>query len=262
MTKSQINKLGKILRSGRSDEETLRMLDALYGEYEPTAQMISRNLVEARLGDILTQRPTKSLLSIVAKLRRERGQLSSMQDIIGCRLVVRDRFQQADLENHLTNPRYWDGMIGISSRSEQPNWPGRMTVPPFRDTVVTDRNRSPRSGYRAVHVIVRDFGHPYEIQIRTGLQNRWAQLAERSDDLFPGTKYGAGHAGVLDRLVSLSERIAAFELDEEHVVLQADDTGSWADDLLSRRFDQLEVQSGELDGEFRAIEAYLRTLQS
>jgi ppGpp synthetase/RelA/SpoT-type nucleotidyltranferase len=183
-----------------------------------------------------------------------------MQDIIGCRLIVRDRFQRADLEDHLTNTD-WTAMIKLFNRSGHPV-DRRVVLPPFRNAVVTDRNQSPRNGYRAVHVIVRDFEHPYEVQIRTGLQNRWAQLAERSDDLFPGTKYGGGHAGVLERLITLSDRIAAFELDEDHVTRRMEDGHQWwADEPLSGRLDRLEAQSRELDGEFRAIEAYLRTVQ-
>ena len=42
-----------------------------------------------------------------------------------------------------------------------------------------DRRKNPTYGYRAVHVIVYWDGIPVEIQIRTELQDTWAQIVER-----------------------------------------------------------------------------------
>jgi ppGpp synthetase/RelA/SpoT-type nucleotidyltranferase len=40
----------------------------------------------------------------------------------------------------------------------------------------------PRAGYRAVHVITKTDGIPVEVQFRTDLQNKWAQVFERLAD--------------------------------------------------------------------------------
>jgi RelA/SpoT family protein len=52
----------------------------------------------------------------------------------------------------------------------------------FENHRVVDRRAKPSHGYRAVHVIVQVHGCSVEVQVRTELQNRWAQLAERLGD--------------------------------------------------------------------------------
>lgn len=54
-----------------------------------------------------------------------------------------------------------------------------------------DRRVDPRAGYRAVHLEVRRDGILIEIQIRTSLQHRWAELFEgTADRLGRGLRYG------------------------------------------------------------------------
>jgi hypothetical protein len=54
-----------------------------------------------------------------------------------------------------------------------------------------DRRADPRSGYRAVHLIVHVDELPVEIQIRTELQDSWAQIFERLADRWGrGIRYG------------------------------------------------------------------------
>lgn len=47
-----------------------------------------------------------------------------------------------------------------------------------------DRRLDPRSGYRAVHLVVTEDGLPIEIQVRTSLQDAWAQTYERFGDMW------------------------------------------------------------------------------
>jgi len=56
-------------------------------------------------------------------------------------------------------------------------------------------------------------GFAVEVQVRTTLQDLWAQLCERlADDLGdPEIKYGGGPWGVQDLLADNSERIATIE---------------------------------------------------
>lgn len=78
MARSQIDNLGMVLRSGRSDESTMRALENLYDDYETVALKI-HSVVEAAVTRegfeeqaIFAQRNTKTLEPIVAKLAREK----------------------------------------------------------------------------------------------------------------------------------------------------------------------------------------------
>ena len=77
-----------------------------------------------------------------------------MQDIAGCRLIVEDVLEQEEVLE-------------------------RLLQLPWEASQVDDRRLRPSHGYRAGHVIVTAVGHPVEIQIRTALQDRWAQISEK-----------------------------------------------------------------------------------
>jgi ppGpp synthetase/RelA/SpoT-type nucleotidyltranferase len=79
-----------------------------------------------------------------------------MQNIAGCRLVVRDVGDQDRMVNKL--------------------------VAALPESTVIDRRQRPTHGYRAVHVIATLHGKSIEIQIRTRLQDLWAQLSEKMAD--------------------------------------------------------------------------------
>jgi hypothetical protein len=56
---------------------------------------------------------------------------------------------------------------------------------------VIDRRTNPSHGYRAVHLIVQKDRIPVEIQVRTDLQDTWAQIVERLADRWGrGIRYG------------------------------------------------------------------------
>jgi ppGpp synthetase/RelA/SpoT-type nucleotidyltranferase len=207
VTRSQIDKLGEELRAGRRDEEVLGKLEGLYSYYEPAARSVSEK-VRAVLGlrrvddSAYTERSTKTLDSIVSKLSRERTRLSTMQDIVGCRIIVSGLTDQESLKHSLVRAedvrileRLWWGDLAALGR-----------VPPFSKFAVTDRSESPKNGYRALHLVIRDFEVPYEIQIRTRLQDRWAQISELLNDRFQGFKYGGGPSHLRDALQDLSAR--------------------------------------------------------
>ncbi len=236
MTKSQIDKLGERLRRGEHGGETDSMLEALYDAYEPIGIKIGDIVAEAA-PDIsseanewtgpdsqpatFSRRPTKSEASIVAKLWREKTRLSTMQDIVGGRLVVDNLGEQELFLWWLTrlNTGHAASLSqGFRERADQLREEFGLPAPaymtsPFMKTSITDRIAAPRYGYRAVHVIVLDYGIPYEIQIRTELQNRWAQLAERLNDRIPGVKYGEGPEEIRRSLNALSEQTYRVERD-------------------------------------------------
>lgn len=66
-----------------------------------------------------------------------------------------------------------------------------------------------------MHVIVEISGKPIEIQVRTSLQDWWAQLSEKYADLVdPAIKYGGGDPETLESLSVAAEEIAKVENDE------------------------------------------------
>jgi putative GTP pyrophosphokinase len=111
-----------------------------------------------------------------------------MQDVAGCRLVVQDLAEQDDVVERLS---------GL----------------PWDRHRVFDRRATPSHGYRAVHVIVTTMDRHVEVQVRTALQDQWAQLSERLADRFGlDVKYGAGPPEARDLLGFLSELVMSIEL--------------------------------------------------
>jgi len=71
----------------------------------------------------------------------------------------------------------------------------------------------PKYGYRAVHAIIRETHHRFEIQIRTIGQDVWANIVERLADHFGiEIKYGGGSAGLQEALLSLSATTAEYDI--------------------------------------------------
>ncbi len=139
-------------------------------------------------------RPKKSRQSIADKLRRQTIKLSQMQDIAGCRLVVPDSFvQEIVIDSFETALK--DGL--------------------FEGLRMVDRRSKPSNDYRAVHLIVKTCGKPVEVQLRTALQHRWAELSEKlSDVIDPKIKYGGGPANVRSLLTKSSVMIMNLEIME------------------------------------------------
>jgi ppGpp synthetase/RelA/SpoT-type nucleotidyltranferase len=109
-----------------------------------------------------------------------------IDDIAGCRLIVENLANQNEVVGQL---------LGL-----------------FKNVTVDDRRVRPSHGYRAVHLIVDVDGKLVEIQIRTELQQAWAELSEKLSDVFDRSiKYGGGNQDVLSLLVIASEVTMAAE---------------------------------------------------
>lgn len=183
MNKSDLDRLGDRLRAGISPED-LTFLDTYRRGFRIAYDSVV-DRVRAELGLEASGRPAKSTPAIVDKLCRSSMRLTQMQDIAGCRVVVPDIPAQ-------------DRVIG---RLEQ------MFV-----TTVIDRREKPSSGYRAVHVVVREVGLPVEVQVRTDLQHVWAESSEKLADAFGSQlKYGGGPKEIRELLNHFSTMIGDFE---------------------------------------------------
>jgi ppGpp synthetase/RelA/SpoT-type nucleotidyltranferase len=153
-----------------------------FGEAHETVVQVIRK--ELRLEP--SGRPEKSTGAIIAKLLRGNINLSQIQDIAGCRLVVEDIVQE-------------DAVVA-----------SLQTL--FPDVKVVDRRVKPSHGYRAVHVIPKISGKLYEIQIRTNLQHLWARYSEALATVFGlSLKYGGGDEKILQMLARLSKHIIQIE---------------------------------------------------
>jgi ppGpp synthetase/RelA/SpoT-type nucleotidyltranferase len=154
LSTNQIDRLGKRLRLTTAiDPEDRALLEQLRADhFHATAEL--HRLLMAELGLQATSR-VKAPEIIVAKLQRQPTvPLSRMQDIGGMR-VVRDM-----------------------TRVEQDELRDRLVAALPEEARVVDRRTDPRSGYRAVHVLTTAGGCRVEIQVRTRLQDLWAQLME------------------------------------------------------------------------------------
>ena len=134
----------------------------------------------------LKRRPT-----IFNKLEREpMMQLTQMQDIGGVRARV------PSLQH----------LYAVSRRLRK-TW----TIVRTKDYVKEPRS----SGYRAIHHVVRRNGRLIEVQLRTVLQDAWAnQVEEDSRRLAVGYKFGRGGQDVHDYYRIVSEAFAALDRNE------------------------------------------------
>lgn len=188
MTRSQINKLGERLRApGPPGDADLASLQAFRAEFD--APMLKAQVLLDRLGVQTTAR-LKTVTTIVEKLRREKTRLAQMQDIAGLRMVRDMALSEQDA--------LVAAIVGL--------FPGAREV---------DRRARPSHGYRAVHVIATVDAYLVEIQVRTGMQDLWAQAMERlADSVGREIRYGGvpkGQEGAVDRLQRASREIASLE---------------------------------------------------
>jgi len=187
VTKAEIDRLGDRLRAGPITPEDRVLLAAFRSPFIVATENATRKVLSLVTSSVsFAQRPEKSTLSIISKLRRETTRLSQIQDIGGLRIIVNKVRQQDELV--------------------------RAICASYAGSKVFDRRPKPTNGYRAVHVIVFEDGLPVEVQVRTRLQNSWAQLSEKLADRYGfELKYGGGDANQRERLSSLSRLVERVE---------------------------------------------------
>ena len=187
-SKSQIDKLGERLKRGERSRDSFYAVAEFRNRFIPATEAVAERIVAARprFKFDITQRPAKSTPSIVGKLTREHSRLSQIQDIGGLRLVV--------------------SKVSVQERAVQ------LVKRLYQNARVVDRRSLPQHGYRAVHVIVEHNGCYIEVQVRTRLQNGWAQYSEKLADMHGmQVKYGRGTAQVRKDLTYLSDAVKSIE---------------------------------------------------
>lgn len=207
-SRAQLDRLGERLRDGPVSDEDLRLL----GEYRRSFRSAYETVVARIRGELglePTGRPAKTTGSITDKLRRESIRLTQIQDIAGCRLIVKSIAQQNQVVSLLTTC--------------------------FPGASVIDRRQTPSHGYRAVHVVARAGAQSVEIQVRTARQQLWAEISEKLSDLVaPGIKYGKGPAAIQKTLTHLARLVSEFEAGEGAIeALQKSATSVMADPPVS-----------------------------
>jgi ppGpp synthetase/RelA/SpoT-type nucleotidyltranferase len=168
MTKGDFNRLGDRLISSESPSEAdLEDLASVLAVYQEVLEQIKVHLRD--LGFASGAR-VKTTTTMTDKLRRDHGmELSRMQDLAGARITVRNFAGQDEARDKISE---FYAAQGCRLR-------------------VIDRRTDPRFGYRAVHLVVYVDELPVEIQIRTELQDSWAQIVERLGDRWGrGIRYG------------------------------------------------------------------------
>jgi ppGpp synthetase/RelA/SpoT-type nucleotidyltranferase len=206
VSKKQIDKLGDRLRDADAPAEAdLVLLQEVLTAYDDALQLVRSNLVEIGVEPTVRLKTTGTL---VDKLRRNRSSsLKTVHDLAGARLVIDGGIPEQDA----ATARVVSMCVARGYRSE-----------------VVDRRSDPREGYRAVHVICWVDGISVEIQIRSELQDLWAQIFERLADAWGrGLRYGDGltqtginsdtyerRAHIVRLMHDLSEDVAQVENDK------------------------------------------------
>ena len=151
LLRAEVDRIGQRLRDGVASNRDLDAIDDWRLEKARAAIPVIEEVKNWGRAPMRI-RTCKSVRAISDKLRREGGRLSTMTDVAGCRVVVPDLADQNWLVSQL-----------------QMRLPGSQKI---------DLRREPANGYRAVHLVVPTSKGPVEVQVRTRLQDRWAQALE------------------------------------------------------------------------------------
>jgi putative GTP pyrophosphokinase len=221
-TKGEVNRAGVVLAENppltNVDEfdrvsAAIKVADWWRSEHTKPLTQVAANLryYAAEVGRPVVAQRLKRLPTIADKLvRHPTMKLAQMGDIGGVRAVVPDQASAYYLVKRLRR-----------------NW----TITRINDYVVDPKP----DGYRALHLINRHRGRLIEVQIRTPLQDKWANMVESfSGIIAPGLKFGGGPPRLRQLLIELSSTSARFEAgtaSPEALSQTLQDMLAWADSL-------------------------------
>ena len=175
LSKTQIDKAGTILsnqtwKSEKEYKERNEILD-LYRQ----SHLLPMTEVTLKLQEWLEKtfshhyyiaQRLKRKPQILRKLRRLSVRLSQLQDIGGCRIIVKNNDVIDELVKFIHKKLVRNKFFVIRKETDYREV--------GRDT----------TGYRAYHIIIERDGYKLEIQIRTRLQHYWAESVERASVIY------------------------------------------------------------------------------
>ena len=189
LSKSALNRVGKRLRDAETpNPEDVAAYADYQAEFREPVERVFVDLFESMedLDALSLSARLKKLESVIAKLRRHPTRLSTIDDIGGVRMVVPTLRELAAVESEMT------GFSIVKRR---------------------DYSIEAQGGYRAIHLIIEaDPRHRIELQIRTQLQNQWANLSEKLfQKVDSEVKYGGGPDRLRTQLDRLSEEVSLLD---------------------------------------------------
>jgi ppGpp synthetase/RelA/SpoT-type nucleotidyltranferase len=230
MSKSQLEKLGLRLRKAETPSaDDLQLLEKFRAAHDPALASVDSTL--RAMGLHPTSR-LKTVGTIIDKLVREKTRLGTMHDVAGVRIV----------EN-----------VTLGGQDELVE----MILAEFGGAVI-DRRAIPSHGYRAVHVVVQVQECYVEIQVRTLLQNLWAQIMETlGDRAGRGVRYGQlptnpRWAAFAENLLAWGDLIAQHETVRAELERQEGHLASWSLDPEAEAVNR-QYQNLKLDIEAREL---------
>ena len=216
LTKRQVKKLGRRLRKREADSYSCAITQYIQHslDYLPILKSVSDvlwNNIQAEPS--LTQRTVyigsrlKQVRSVSAKLRRLQSGLDGMQDIAGCRVVV---------------PDLWDQSVVLG-----------LVRKIFKFSKTFDYRKDATQGYRGFHFVLEDLREKeervdhwppearIELQVRTELQDLWANLSELYGKYSVNEEHAQSLLALSDTLWDFDQlRLAIRTSKEEHKLLE------------------------------------------
>ncbi|WP_083299181.1 GTP pyrophosphokinase [Corynebacterium sp. HMSC055A01] len=226
--KNQVNKQGSNWRDGLDfNPEPIDSFIAFNATHVEELLLIARQTIASFIIDInpnqgLPVRPdtgsytlsarVKTKDTLLEKLRRmQTTPLMNVHDVAGIRF-------DCDLslsEQSLVADAFAAGF--------EINGANRVDIKDFRD--------HPHSGYRAIHLHIRSTAGRSEMQIRTALQSKWANLYEEAADIFgreirylhDGAEIPPGAESTVEELQDVSRLVSRAEVLSDHKALRRND---------------------------------------
>jgi hypothetical protein len=182
---------GPELERLESAVETIEWWRSLHAKPLTSLSANLRHYLKQQGPVVVTQRLKRAPTMVDKLLREPTMNLTQMADVGGCRALLADQ----------------DKVYAVAARLRR-NWDVTRT----RDYAAEPKD----SGYRAVHLIVRRKGRLIEVQLRTPIQDAWAnQVEEDSRRVGRNFKGGEGQQEVHDYYAVVSELLALRELGAE-----------------------------------------------
>ena len=225
-SKGEVNRAGAVIAENKRpttpDEidrlgAAIDVVDWWRSEHAKPLSLVAASLryYVAEVGDPAVAQRLKRLPTIANKLvRLPTMKLAQMGDIGGVRAVVPDQ----DAAYHV-------------ARRLRKNW----TITRFSDYIAEPQ----ADGYRALHLINRHRGRLIEVQIRTTLQDQWANTVEMlSESAFPGLKFEEGPhqpRRLLIELAFLNEELESGGGSVDALKEKLDELVSWTVNFLKEQ---------------------------